>query len=427
MNNKKNRGYGRPGGKLFLILFTVLFFMVLGIIFLSYSFNTKTLTQRDLYKGESLALNDNDSLSFKFEKEKHKINITLFGSNSVDVTIYSEPLTKHIKINESAFFDLNNDSKNDLRVWLKEIVNYNAMIEFKRVDEGFCVPEWDCGKWGSCIDGLRKRTCEDVSRCGRPEEAPELERFCSDLVDDEEIPEEGPVEERPEVNVSNQSNESNVSQEDNNTGLVFNNPESDFFIGNGEVTCSGNGGEVCSGSEKCQGDWINSSDSLRCCFGSCYSLQYNFDESGNSVTCDKSITSFRLAVFNCTSFVMNCVEIVLIPELGIVQRFESVFNIQGYYPGDNCLFGYGYGDVFLNYTSDKYDELFSEGNTVGQINYELDILRGDFENKFQDKSMVCKYPQNEFLEFARAWEDGNLEWDRSVLGKYECTGDLAGL
>lgn len=428
MSKRNIRGYERPGGKLFLILFTVFIFLFLGTIFLSYTLNTETLTPRDLYKGEILSLDDNDSLSFKFQKEKHKLNVTVFGYNSIDITVYSDPVTKHIKINESAFFDLNGDGKNDLRVWLKEIVYYNAIIEFKRIDGIFCSSEWDCGKWGSCVDGLRKRTCEDINRCGKQEESPILEMFCSDVIGGEEEIIENVPEEKPVVELNNQSltNLSNETSLEDSGGLNFYNPGSDFFIGNGDLTCLGNGGEICVDNQKCQGKWLNASDSLRCCYGECYFYESALNGLNSSISCDKSKTSFRLAVYNCTPFVMDCIENILVFELGVVHGFESKFEIKGQL-GDNCLFEYSYGDVFLNYSQEEYTSLIEEGKTVGQINYELEILETEHINKFKDKTMVCEYPQDEFLIFARAWEDGDIEWSRDLLGKYDCSGDLVGL
>ncbi len=405
INHKRNINAKHPARKLFLILFSFSLFFVLGTIFISYSFNTTHISQRDLYKGEDFNLNDNDSLTLRFEKERHKINVTIFGSNSIDITVYSEPVTKHIKINETVFFDLNNDSKNDLRVWLIEIVNYNAIVEFKRVDDFYCKPEWTCSKWGGCIDGLRKRNCEDVKRCGKPETIPDLEKFCSSVLEDSNESNQKEIDETSETESSNLSSLSDSPKE-------------------GELTCLENSGNPCSDLQECQGDWIISSDSLRCCFGDCYFP--NIDLEG-SIICDRDITSFRLAVYNCTPFTMDCIENILVPELGIIQRFESVLKIHKYSPGNNCLFEYSYGDVFMNYTYEKYNELFDEGKTIVQIDFELGSLRTDFTNKFQDKTMTCEYPQNEFLSFARNWEDGKTEWSRDVLGKYECTGNLTGL
>lgn len=37
-----------------------------------------------------------------------------------------------------------------------------------------CIPEWDCGEWGRCADGLKSRKCEDKNQCAfspRPKEA----------------------------------------------------------------------------------------------------------------------------------------------------------------------------------------------------------------------------------------------------------------
>lgn len=421
--NQRSFGPRRSRSKLFLILFAVTLFLILIIFFVAFSFNTNNVSQRDLYKGGTFELKDNESLKMKFQKEKHEIDVRILGASSVEVTVASEPITKRIKINESAFFDLTNDSKNDLRVWLLGIENYEAILEFKRIDGFYCTPDWDCGKWGDCTDGLRRRECNDLNRCGKPEETPDLERFCASVLEGDVSENETEVDKLISGNVSENINQSPNESLSNDTGLIY---ENGIFIGNGELTCLDNYGSICTGGQKCNGNWINSSDSLRCCFGVCYSPVFNLNGTNNSVACDKTLSSFRLAVSNCTAFEMNCIENVLVFELGIIQGFESVFEIQGY-SGINCVFHYSYGNVFINYTSEKFSNLIEQGKSIPEINFQLDILEEEHVSKYQEKSMTCLYPKNEFLTFARAWEEGDTEWSRDILGKYNCEGSLAGL
>jgi hypothetical protein len=415
----------KPRSSLFLTLFAVIFFTVLVIFFISYSLNSNNVSHRDLVKGDSFDLKDNESLKVRFERERHKVNISILGANHVEITVASEPITKLIGINESVFFDLDNDSKNDLRVWLLSIENYKAEIEFKRIDGGFCSPDWECVKWGPCIDGLRKRTCEDLKRCGKPEDSPEIQKFCADVLEGDDDSQKDAVDKlEGKENVST-SNDSQDPDDPYNFNLTFDFQEKGLFIGDGELSCSENNGNNCAGGQKCDGTWINSSNSLRCCFGDCYFLDFNLTGSNSSVVCDQSLSSFRFAVSNCTPFKMDCVENVLIFELNILHGFESVLEIQGYLPGNKCSFYYGYENVFINYTAEKYLSLLSEGKSVPQINFELSTLETEHIQKYQDKNMVCEYPQNEFLDFARDWEEGKIEWNRDILGKYECTGSLS--
>ncbi len=414
---KKNSKLGKSRRSLFLTLFAVFFFLILGIFFISYSANSNNLSQGEFIRGESFNLKDNESLKVRFEKERHDISVRFLGANAVEVTVSSEPVIKNVRLNETTFFDLNNDSKNDLRVFLVEIVNYKATLEFKRVDGGYCNPNWECNTWGNCNDGLRKRECVDVMECGKSEQSPVVKRFCASVLSGDTAEGDLGIGDFVEANVSDDP------QETNNTYYV---EKKESFVGDGGSTCLRNNASICLESQKCRGNWINSSDSLRCCFGGCYSPQFNLTGLNSSIFCDRSITSFRTAVSNCTFFKMNCVEHVLLFGLGIVQGFESVFEIQGY-SNTNCIFSYGYGDVFINYSDDKMSELIGEGKSLPQINFELETLEVEHIQKYQNKEMICYYPQSEFLSFARDWEDGKTSWSKDILGKYECSGTLAGI
>ncbi|MGC9310335.1 MAG: hypothetical protein ACP5E4_01275 [Candidatus Aenigmatarchaeota archaeon] len=69
-------------------------------------------------------------------------------------------------------------------------------------DGASCLPEWSCGEWSGCIEGVRSRTCTDINGCEtdryKPEETAECALgdetapFCGDGIcsPDEDCPED---------------------------------------------------------------------------------------------------------------------------------------------------------------------------------------------------------------------------------------------
>jgi len=60
----------------------------------------------------------------------------------------------------------------------------------------FCIPEWVCGEWTSCVDGEQTRFCNDVKECPEIESEKRENRDC-EITETEQEPEV--VDETPEV------------------------------------------------------------------------------------------------------------------------------------------------------------------------------------------------------------------------------------
>ena len=58
------------------------------------------------------------------------------------------------------------------------------LVDRDSVWSAVCESNWDCGSWGDCFEGLRKRDCVDLSDCVVPTEIPKrvasCEGFCSE-------------------------------------------------------------------------------------------------------------------------------------------------------------------------------------------------------------------------------------------------------
>ena len=71
-------------------------------------------------------------------------------------------------------FDKNNCKNNLSLPILVQSCNVNSSIS-----ELTCNPNWVCGDWTECIDGSKKRTCQDLNNCGVSIPSPELEVSCT--------------------------------------------------------------------------------------------------------------------------------------------------------------------------------------------------------------------------------------------------------
>lgn len=45
-----------------------------------------------------------------------------------------------------------------------------------------CIPDWQCGPWGSCVSGQQTRTCTDVRNCGTEEGRPTTTQSCTGCI-----------------------------------------------------------------------------------------------------------------------------------------------------------------------------------------------------------------------------------------------------
>jgi len=371
----------RPKKGLWIALFIsviVLFFLILFVA--SMQHDATTVSKNEIIRGEESQIKENNSLKFKFGGEEHNIKIGFLGVGSVDLIIESDPINVHLLINETQFFDLNKDNETDLKIKLIDIKSGKAVLLIKRVDGDFCIPNWQCNQWNECLNRIKERNCVDLNECGKEKSIPKEEIFC--------------IEES--INISE-------------------------FIGNGLLNCSENNASICNSSQKCIGELINSSDSLKCCLGKCIDFQLN--ESIYSISCDKPIREFKEASNNCTFFNLNCQEEIFFPALGLIRNINITFELKGYNNG-SCIFYYAYTNYSINYSNEKFQELFDQGKTFEQINFQIDSLSSGFYSVYIDKNITCYYPVNDLKIFLYKWETGKETWNLDVLGKYKCEGSL---
>ncbi len=53
-----------------------------------------------------------------------------------------------------------------------------SLVEKEAIWKSQCESKWKCAGWGACIDGIRKRICEDLKKCNIPTDVPKRVQYC---------------------------------------------------------------------------------------------------------------------------------------------------------------------------------------------------------------------------------------------------------
>ena len=89
--------------------------------------------------GKKLVLTGNQVIHFNIEKqkevEKHTVTVARVGDKYVDVIIRSDPINARLAIGDVKQFDVNNDGHNDIEVSLISIINGQADMTFKQLQQ----------------------------------------------------------------------------------------------------------------------------------------------------------------------------------------------------------------------------------------------------------------------------------------------------
>jgi hypothetical protein len=86
-------------------------------------------------KEYSKTLSENDRIRFEFESEKHHVTVSQVSSGFVNLIIESDPILITVNKDETRKVDIDNDNVYDLSISLNEIVNTNADLSFKLIEE----------------------------------------------------------------------------------------------------------------------------------------------------------------------------------------------------------------------------------------------------------------------------------------------------
>lgn len=169
--------------KLFWFLFFgLIFIIIVASLFLIFTPKTsERVSHKELIGGASLTLGENDSIGFEFGSEDHGIKIDFVGIDSAGVTIFSEPISFILELNEAKYLDMDNDGIYDIKVKLISIENGVATVKIQRMLLVSCDEKWECHNWSVCINGTQARGCTDLNNCGTKDDKPFEERKCINI------------------------------------------------------------------------------------------------------------------------------------------------------------------------------------------------------------------------------------------------------
>jgi hypothetical protein len=211
--------------KLWFLFFGIIFVAIIIFLFvIVLPDKEEKVLDKELIKGATLNLEENDSMGFEFGNEDHGIRIDFVGFDSAGITIFSDPITFVLELNEAEYIDLNKDEVYDIKVKLIKIENATATIAIKKVYLTICEENWNCSKWNECLEGNQTRVCEDLNSCGTMDNKPYELRECLKIqfVENDSFFENGTDKNANNTRIGNLTNFTNGSNLTNKTGKIIN-------------------------------------------------------------------------------------------------------------------------------------------------------------------------------------------------------------
>ena len=170
--------------KYFVSFFGVIIvaFFIVGGLFINGELDPKKISVREFSEGTNLELKEDNHVKFKFEDEGHGIQVDSVELDSVEITIRSDPVKLNLKINELQEVDINDDGVADITVKLIQIVDGEATIAVRKIEQSRCIENWECDEWTDCEKGKQERGCVDLNECGGDFGMPPEKKRCLDMI-----------------------------------------------------------------------------------------------------------------------------------------------------------------------------------------------------------------------------------------------------
>ncbi|MFW6233166.1 MAG: hypothetical protein ACOC3Z_00725 [Nanoarchaeota archaeon] len=176
-NNKlKNSGSNK---KIWIISGISILFIILLIIGLFFIFSSGGISEDELSQGTRFELKQDKEIKFNLDDEEHSIKVNSVQSDSVSLTIQSNPINIDINKGEEEKIDLDNNDYYDLLIRLESIQDNVPEFYIKKINEIKCTEDWNCTNWSDCSKNeTQTRECIDLNDCGTEKNKPSLTQYC---------------------------------------------------------------------------------------------------------------------------------------------------------------------------------------------------------------------------------------------------------
>lgn len=122
---------------------------------------------------------ENDVINVKYNSVSYPIKIKKVFDNAITIAINSYEYD--VDLREQKEIDLDKDSAYDIIVSVDNILKPDVSLTMKRIS---CIPDWYCGYFGNCLNGIETRQCTDLNKCTNPAFKPDVSRPCTESCSD---------------------------------------------------------------------------------------------------------------------------------------------------------------------------------------------------------------------------------------------------
>lgn len=345
----------KPKINLIFVFAGIFAILLIGLIVFLVIRNVSIISDEELSQGVSLNLKENKEVKFKIDDEQHSMKVDSISGDSVSITIQSDPVSITLGIGENKKFDFEQDGIFDLYIKLNDIIEGEADFLLKKIAEE-CIEDWNCTEWNDCEDGEQTRECTDLNECGTENNKPDEIQECEIV-----------------------------------------------------ISCSEQGGVLCSGTEICNGTITNSSEG-DCCLGECLEMEAIACETdidcliNASGKCHPANLTYNLSYINSTW----------------TQEAKYYYEIRGL-KEERCEMYEKIKEISGNFTNEEWTKLLGLNYTTEQIT----TMVQERISIFTGISGICRYTIYSLEEHLKDIKDESFTFfSDSEIDEYQCTGDL---
>ncbi|MEK6974453.1 MAG: hypothetical protein AABW41_04430 [Nanoarchaeota archaeon] len=122
---------------------------------------------------------ENEVINIKYNSVSYPIKIKKVFDNAITIAINNYEYDVDLRGQKE--IDLDKDSIYDIIVSVDNILKPDVSLTMKRIS---CIPDWYCGYFGNCLNGIETRQCSDLNKCTNPAFKPDVSRPCIESCND---------------------------------------------------------------------------------------------------------------------------------------------------------------------------------------------------------------------------------------------------